>query len=263
MAVMQARTETWESFWAQAWRIDFFAAQRDAYRQAADARAAWLEETFQPDKSKPVLSLACGEGGIEIALARRGFNVTGIDLCPTFVYHAREQAAQEGLEVTFLVADLRQDAPLPGGNGLVYCFDTFGMLAGEAEQVLVAKMAAALAKDGILLVDSPQREAQRPGRAWWPVRDGFLLQETRWDAGANSLHVEPLFIEADGARVSLLDPYDKTRGEHSGVERYVYSPAELTMVLKTTGLGAEAVRHQRPGYFMAVAGAQIGQTEEQ
>lgn len=259
---MQARTETWESFWAQAWRIDFFAGQWEAYRHAADARAAWLEETFQLDKSKPVLSLACGEGGIELALARRGFNVTGIDICPTFVYFGREQAAKEGLEVTFLLADLRQDAPLPGGNGLVYCFDTFGLLAGEVEQTLAAKMSAALARDGLLLVDSPQREAQRPGRAWWPVRDGFLLQEMRWDAATSTLHQEPLFIEADGARVKLQDPYDNTRGEYTGVMRYVYSPAELTMLLKSTGLGAEAVRHQRPGYFMTVAGAQIGQAEE-
>jgi SAM-dependent methyltransferase len=260
---MQARTETWESFWAQAWRIDFFAGQWEAYRRAADARAAWLEETFQLDKSKPVLSLACGEGGIELALARRGFNVTGIDVCSTFVYFAREQAAKEGLEVTFLLADTRQDAPLPDGNGLVYCFDTFGLLAGEVEQALVLKMAVALARDGLLLVDSPQREAQRPGRAWWPVRDGFLLQDVRWDVGGSVSHTEPLFIEADGARVALFDPYDASRGEHSGVERYVYSPTELIAVLKSTDLGAEAVRHQRAGYFMVAAGAHVGLSEEE
>ena len=259
---MQTRNEKWEPFWAQTLRIDFFEGQWEAYRKVADARAAWLEETFQLDKSRPVLSLACGEGGIELALARRGFNVTGIDINPTFVYHAREQASQEDLVATFLLADLRQDAPLPDGNGLVCCFDTFGLLSGEVEQTLVAKMTAALARDGIILVDSPQREAQRPSRAWWPVRDGYLLTDNRWDAASNTQHVEPLFIEADGARVLLEDPYDATRGKHTGVERYVYTPIEMVGTLRASGLGAEAVRHQRSGYFMAVAGAHVGQAEE-
>ncbi len=257
---MRERTETWESFWAQAWRIDFFEGQWDAYRKVADARAAWLEETFQLDRSRPVLSLACGEGGIELALARRGYAVTGIDICPTFIYHAREQASKEGLVATFLLADLREDAPLPSGNGLVYCFDTFGMLSGEVEQTLAGKMAAALARDGKILVDCPQREAQRPGRVWWPLRGGYLLQETRWDQAAANSHTELLFIDNDGGRVLLLDPYDKTRGEYTGVERYIYSPLELVSTLQATGLGAEAVRHQRPGYFMAVAGANVGLT---
>ncbi|MCH7471370.1 class I SAM-dependent methyltransferase [bacterium] len=250
---MERRSETWDSFWGQLLRIDFFDGQWDKYHRVADARAEWLEATFNLDKERPVLSCACGEGGIELALARRGFNVTGMDLCPTFIHFAREQAAKENLPATFLVADLCGDAPLPEDNGLVCCFDTFGLLSGENEAKLIKKMAGAVARGGTLLVDTLQRGAMNHSRTWWPVRGGFLLLETKWDKASSNLVVEPRFIEDEGGIVELKDPYDKKRGNHSGVQRYVYSEDELTQLVATTGLAPKAFAHQRQGYFMLAA----------
>lgn len=249
---MEPRSETWESFWARKLRIEFFDGQWEMYRRVADARAEWLEENFGLDRARPLLSCACGEGGIELALARRGFNVTAIDRCGPLIHFAREQAAQEKLTISFITADLRDKAPLPGGNGTVCCFDTLGLLASEDEEQLAKRMAAALGPEGVLLVDSPSRDELRPGRTWNPVGEGHLLLETRWEKGAATQVIEPLFIEGDGSRVVLQDPYDQTLGEHTGVQRYVYSPAELTRLVEQAGLAAEVVPHQRRGYFIVV-----------
>jgi SAM-dependent methyltransferase len=255
---MEERQETWDSFWAQTLRIDFFEGQWEPYRRVADARAEWLELTFGLDASRPVLSCACGEGGIELALARRGFQVTGIDKCPAFIHFAREQAAKEGLVATFLVADLRVSAPsggmpLPGGNGTVCCFDTLGLLATEDEEALLGRMARALGPSGVLLADCPKREEQSSQRTWWKLRDGYLLQDTRWDKGTSTLLIEPVFLGEDGARVLLADPYDQTRAMHTGVQRYVYTPEEVARLVRSAGLHAEVLPHQRKGYAL-VAG---------
>ncbi len=254
---MEQRRETWDAFWAQTLRIEFFAGQWDAYRKAADARAEWLENAFGLDKSRPVLSCCCGEGGIELALARRGFRVTGIDISPTFIYHAREKAAQEELPATFLVADLRASSasgsmPLPGGNGTVCCFDTLGLLSSEDEEALVARMAGAMHPSGVLLLDAPKREDMIPGRAWWKLPSGYVLEDRRWDKASSTLVMEPVHIGPDGAETVLFDPYDQTRAEHTGIQRYIYSAEELARLVRGTGLPTEIVPHQRKGYVLAL-----------
>jgi SAM-dependent methyltransferase len=254
---MEQRRETWDSFWAQALRIDFFSGQWEAYRKAADARAEWIESAFSLDRNRPVLSLACGEGGIELALARRGFRVTGIDICPTFIYYAREKAAEENLSATFLVADLRASAasgsmPLPGGNGAVCCFDTLGLLSSEDEEALAVRMVRALAVGGVLLVDCPKREEQCSSRTWWKQGAGHLLLDTRWDKANSMLSLDPLFIGEDGAQTLLDDPYDPARAGRTGVQRYIYGPEELARIVRGAGLGAETAAHQRKGYTLVV-----------
>lgn len=253
---MEPRRETWNSFWGQVLRIDFFEGQWEMYRKVADSRAEWLEKTFQLNPNKPILSCACGEGGIELALARRGFKVTGIDNCTSLIHFARSQAVEEKLDSTvFLAADLRSEMPLPGSFDVVYCFDTLGLLGEEDDHRLVRKMVEALAPGGLLLIDCPQRDAQSPSRKWWPINRGFLLMDTRWDAKAGVSLIETLFITAEGELINLVDPYDRNRDEHSGVLRYLYTPDELTRLVHHAGLYAQQVPHQRNGYFMLAARA--------
>lgn len=258
---MDRRSETWDSFWAQLLRIDFFAHQWELYHKAARARAEWLATEFSLDPARAVLSCACGEGGIELALASRGFAVTGIDKCATFVHHAREQAAKANVEATFLTADLRASAtgggrPLPGGNGCVMCFDTFGLLAPEDEAELTGRMVEALGHGGVLLIDTPKAEDQASSRQWWELEHGFLLMDTRWERGSLTLSMEPLFVSPADGVVELRDPYDQTRGDHAGVQRRLYMPDELCGLMASYGLEPSVLPHQRKGYTM-VAGYKL------
>jgi SAM-dependent methyltransferase len=250
---MAERKETWDSFWAQLLRIDFFEGQWEMYRKVADARAEWLEGTFGLDQQKPLLSLACGEGGIELALARRGFKVTGIDRCATFIHYAREQAINDGLDASFIVGDIRRDSPLPSGNGTVVMFDTLGLLGAEDEARLMGRIAAALAPGGIVLMDVPLREAMKPSRNWWPVRDGYLLFDSRWDKDEAMQQIEPVFIEADGTKVVLDDTYNGAAQNSVSIDRYIYADSEMVQLAGAAGLPGRIIPHQRGGHIMMAA----------
>jgi len=58
-----------------------------------------------------ILDLACGTGVHAVRWAKRGHRVTGVDLSETFIAHARESAAREGVEAELVVADIRSFAP--------------------------------------------------------------------------------------------------------------------------------------------------------
>lgn len=70
-------------------------------------RADYLIEIIEKEKVKPGLTLVlgCGTGMNSIYLAKRGFNVTGIDISETAIGYAKENAKKENVNINFIVAD--------------------------------------------------------------------------------------------------------------------------------------------------------------
>ena len=55
-----------------------------------------------------VLDLCCGVGRHSLELARRGFDVTGVDRTDVYLRRAQRQADSEGLKIEFVQKDMRQ-----------------------------------------------------------------------------------------------------------------------------------------------------------
>jgi len=55
--------------------------------------------------SGKALDLGCGVGTKSIALAKKGFKVTGIDIAPTAIQHARNKARKTGVDIKFIAAN--------------------------------------------------------------------------------------------------------------------------------------------------------------
>lgn len=54
------------------------------------------------------LDIGCGTGELAMMAAASGAEITGVDLAPNLVETAKRQAAERGLEITFLVGDAEQ-----------------------------------------------------------------------------------------------------------------------------------------------------------
>ncbi|MGB9804047.1 MAG: class I SAM-dependent DNA methyltransferase [Desulfofundulus sp.] len=85
--------------------------------------ANYLEEILKRFNHYPrtILDLACGTGNTTLPLARRGYQVMGLDLSPDMVNIAREKAAKQGLAVNFFTADMRS-FQLEKPVDLITCF---------------------------------------------------------------------------------------------------------------------------------------------
>jgi SAM-dependent methyltransferase len=67
-----------------------------------------LVELVESGKVKPckTIDLGCGTGNYAIYLASIGFEVTGIDISPTAIKIAKENAKKKGVKCNFLVTDV-------------------------------------------------------------------------------------------------------------------------------------------------------------
>jgi len=100
----------WDAMYATATRSAWTQnpmVERELYLRMSDQPGFWLEWLFT-QKTPPVgrlLAVGCGDGGHEIAIARRGFarHVTAFDASPVAISMARAVAEAEGLPVDFSV----------------------------------------------------------------------------------------------------------------------------------------------------------------
>ncbi len=79
------------------------------YPQYSEKMAELLPAVLERFAAGPraLLDLACGEGTFSVIMAKKGFQVTGIDLSPQMLQFARERAEKENVNVEFLVQDIR------------------------------------------------------------------------------------------------------------------------------------------------------------
>jgi len=78
----------------------------------------WLEEhagLLPPPALGPVVDLGCGSGRAAVWLARRGYDVTGIDHQPEALVFGRRLAEASGCACRFTAADLRRRSAWPPG----------------------------------------------------------------------------------------------------------------------------------------------------
>lgn len=100
---MEARdvANHWESN-AETWTI-YSHAGYDKYRDALNTPA--FLDMLPPVAGLRGLDLGCGEGTNTRAVARLGARMTGLDIAPTFIRHARETEAQDPLGIEYVLGD--------------------------------------------------------------------------------------------------------------------------------------------------------------
>ena len=70
----------------------------------------YIETILKKNNISPelILDLGCGTGSITNRLARKGFNMIGIDLSEDMLSIAKDKAREEDLEILYLCQDMRE-----------------------------------------------------------------------------------------------------------------------------------------------------------
>jgi SAM-dependent methyltransferase len=112
------------------------------------------------------LDLGCGSGIHAVELARRGWQVTGVDNVPQALSRARERAREVGVEVRFLQGDITALRAAGVGSDFRLVLD-FGAVHGltQAQRVAVGRDVSALAATDatlLMLAFAPGRRGPLP-----------------------------------------------------------------------------------------------------
>jgi cyclopropane fatty-acyl-phospholipid synthase-like methyltransferase len=88
----------------------------DVYQKVSPSEIPWnmedppeaLVDLVEKGRIKPCMciDLGCGTGNYSIYLARNGFDVTGIDISPSAIGIAKENAREKGIRCQFIVSDV-------------------------------------------------------------------------------------------------------------------------------------------------------------
>lgn len=68
-------------------------------------------QSGQAPQSGKIIVLGCGQGHDAIFLAKRGFDVVGVDFAPAAIASARQLAQAEGVEINFVQKDIFELLP--------------------------------------------------------------------------------------------------------------------------------------------------------
>ena len=182
---------------ADDWTVGFF---DDPYVQLfpfADAAQTEKEidalvELLPPPPAR-LLDVACGQGRHAIRLARRGFQVVGIDTSASFLAEARAAAAESRADVDFVQLDMRDLAFEHEFDAALGLFTSWGYFDDETNQEVLNRIARSLRPDGRVIVDLIHRDwlmrVYEP-KDWVELADGaFAVADRTFDSvtGVNTV----------------------------------------------------------------------------
>ena len=164
-----------------------------------------LIEAHWPGRQK-VLDVSCGIGTQAIALALRGYRVTGSDLSAPAVERARREAAARGLAIDWSVGDMRS-AHAHHGTGfdlVVSCDNSLPHLLTDADLLLALRQMRACLKVGggcVITVRDYAREERgrnlvKPGGVRVENGTRTVLFQV-WDFDADQYDLSFFFVAED------------------------------------------------------------------
>lgn len=175
--MQKAKKKTWyedESFW-KTFAPTMFNQER---LEAAAGEVDHIVKLLAPEKGAKILDLCCGIGRHSLELARRGYQVVGVDLTEEYLAKARRQAESEGLNVKFVRSDMRQFCQIEQFDAVINMFTAFGYFEIQADNLRVlTNIHCSLRKGGKLLIDTIGKEilARIFKERDWQEEDGRIF----------------------------------------------------------------------------------------
>ena len=183
--------------------------------------------------TEKILDLACGFGRHSLEFARRGYDVTGIDITPAYIDYANEQAKKENLNAKFICQDIRTitfdkefDVVLNMADGAI------GYLEDDGENHKIFSVIAKALKNGgkhfMNIMNGSYAQTHFPCKLWDAGEKGLTLSAFEWEKDRKTLiygQVDYMYGEA------LYKPEMK-----EGNPIRLYSLDEITEIFCKLGL---------------------------
>jgi SAM-dependent methyltransferase len=215
--------------WWQTWFGPGYLALYDAYlAERTPVEVDQLEALLRIHPPRRVLDLPCGQGRHSIELARRGYEVTGVDLSSFMLEVAKKRAAAAGVEVRWLEGDMRRPIRGESFDVILNLFTSFGYFADPADdQRVLTAGAAMLAPGGRLLlevINGTRIMNDFQPREWFTVGRAAVMEARTLDRSSQRMVVE--------RTVSL--PPDEETSVHA---IRLYTGEQIEAAMRSAGFG--------------------------
>ena len=154
-----------------------------------------------------ILDLPCGQGRHAIELARRGYDVTGVDLSPFMLGVARERAEASGVRVRWLSGDMRVALHGETFDLVLNLFTSLGYFDDEADDRRVVRAAASMLEPGgrfLLEVINGQRiMGNFQEREWFTIGQTAVMERRSLDVPTRRMVVERTVSSTAGEDISV------------------------------------------------------------
>ncbi len=221
-AAQTTQTPSWYASWFESpWYMQL-------YRHRGDAEARQvvqlIDHTMHIPHGAEILDLCCGFGRHSIALAERGYRVTGLDYSRRLIDYAKEYNAHSN--ATYVVGDIRGPYPSDAYALIANLFTSFGYFDEHNEHCKVfSTIYDHLMPGGRLVMDFFNAEVLRKtlvAESMSMIGETTVIQE-RW--------IDEPYVRK---RITINVP---CQAEHTFEERvWMYTPDQLRMLMQQAGL---------------------------
>jgi len=201
---------------------------RETFTQGTIGEVDFIEQEISFDKTKRILDLGCGTGRHAIELAKRGYEVIGVDLSVSQLKRAKEKAEKAGVKVDFFQKDARQlDFNQEFDLVIMICEGAFPLMETDEMNFQILQGASrALKKNGKFIFTT--LNALFP--LYHSVKD--FLNENSGETTTDELTFDLMTFREQSITTIVDDSGNKKVLDCN--ERY-YTPSEITWLLKSLG----------------------------
>jgi SAM-dependent methyltransferase len=195
---------------------DYLWFMEEQLEARSDAEVETILRLLELPAGASVLDAPCGHGRIANRVSGAGCRVSGLDSSRLFLDLARRRAADLGVDVEYVLGDLR-DMPFENRfDAAINWFSSFGYFDDEGNRRVLEGFRRALKPGGVLLLEQASREmlvASIPpsGQAVWMTERGDDLQidKVTFDPVAGRSNTERIIVRDGKVRrtgFSLAQP---------------------------------------------------------
>jgi SAM-dependent methyltransferase len=237
-------------WWEELFNDDFLRTMEKLTPDQTRAEADAIEQALGVESGASILDVACGIGRQAIELARRKYDVVGLDLSLPMLSRASETAQDQNVKLTFAHADMAVMEYTEVFDAAYCVGSSFGFFDDARNVEVTRRIHKSLKPHGTFLLGVLNRDhtiQHQPGMAWFEGDGCVCMEETAFNFITSRLSVKRTMIFDDGRQREI---------EYSV---RLYSLHELGQILHEAGFRILEVSGnvRTPGAFFGPASREL------
>jgi SAM-dependent methyltransferase len=196
---------------------EYFRTLPEDLAKVTEREVRFMHKSLGLQKGARILDLACGFGRHAVELARRDYEVAGLDISMAMLQRALSEAQRQNLSIKFIHGDMRELNFQEIFDACINWQTSFGYFDDRTNVQVAKGIARALKPGGRLLLDVVNRDyviGEMPSRTWWEGHECVFLEEVEFDNHTSVLHTKRSFIYEDGSPPREFSSYIRLYSLH-------------------------------------------------